>query len=715
MAETLSAIALVTSSAKGNSLVFSWPPSPSSSPRLCRARPSNSSWPSCLDNSWRASRPHGNAPDPSDNAPTYDISENYWSRPLRGNRKYSPEHGHEDHSSSRKNSPSKTRPFGVEHPTAGEQYDALFGYSAEYLGNLLCPQLRMCHQKYELIVDDLVFVGHPVCADADGVWRFKSEKNAPNSRDRDSISSHSPHDFEPASSTSPDKPSQGERLSYCDPTWLQTFHLVFILDLPEPSSSASGNVLRYLDIIYEQIAFVVTAVLFQEQVQSNFVEAECDILGTLKDSCISKGEPFSNYAIKAIEQSSIAPAMKTIYEAIKSSSIAYITLHDIPLELQLPPHLDQLLHSQEEEDIDFIQSPDDDDETNNWGRDLGHGWQLPSLMPWKSLLLLRGQELLDSYVQFSGSQLVSQDRLVAESLIRFIKTVNVTLSLADVASLLDWDLESQVYPSVRWLVQHRWAKIVDVVHPGLKTIFTLPAKFGQPLSQLITDFENQFSRLSIPSLPNILAAISKSDSHFFASVVKSKELLPVYHDIVHWMLERDLIITLHLRIRLVATRELKVRVRHQRQQTVMRKSTWSRKGYETDFQRLEELDLDTTYMITQPTSSFPWLPPSPKNARKYTRRLSSTENKRDLTALELDSRLRGKLRDQVFLDDEDEDGGSSLDGADSGWESSEDSLVPTVIEDPGRATPLERRWLSAMSEGKEPQIAKRFALCVTQT
>lgn len=289
MAETLSAIVLVTSSAKGNSLVFWWPPSPSSSPKLCRARPPDSSWPSFLDNSWRASRPHGNAPDPSDNTPTYDISENYWSRPLRRNYKYSPEHDHEHHhSSSRKSSPSKTRPFGIEHSSTGEQYDTLFGYSAEYLGNLLCPQPRICHQKYELIADDLVFVGHPVCADADGVWRFKSEKNTSNSRDRDSISSHSPHDFELASSASPDKPLQGERL-YSDPAWLQTFHLVFILDLPEPSSSASGNVLRYLDIIYEQIAFVVTAVLFREQVQSNFVEAECDILGTLKESCISKG------------------------------------------------------------------------------------------------------------------------------------------------------------------------------------------------------------------------------------------------------------------------------------------------------------------------------------------------------------------------------------------------------------------------------------------
>lgn len=175
------------------------------------------------------------------------------------------------------------------------------------------------------------------------------------------------------------------------------------------------------------------------------------------------------------------------------------------------------------------------------------------------------------------------------------------------------------------------------------------------------------------------------------------------------MLEHDLIITLHLRIRLVATRELKMRVRHRRKHTLIGKSGWSRKGHETHSQRLEELDLDTTYMLMQPTSSFPWLPPSPK------RRLSSTESRRELAALEIDSRRRGKLRDHVFFDDEDEDGGSSLDGADSGWESSEDAPKSTVIEDPGRATPLQRRWLSAMSEGKEPQIAKRFALCVTHT
>jgi nitrogen permease regulator 3-like protein len=48
------------------------------------------------------------------------------------------------------------------------------------------------------------------------------------------------------------------------------------------------------------------------------------------------------------------------------------------------------------------------------------------------------------------------------------------------ASLLEWDLEAQVFPIVRWLVQHRKAKLVDVVNPGLKTVFTLPPKFDEP-------------------------------------------------------------------------------------------------------------------------------------------------------------------------------------------------------------------------------------------
>ena len=54
------------------------------------------------------------------------------------------------------------------------------------------------------------------------------------------------------------------------------------------------------------------------------------------------------------------------------------------------------------------------------------------------------------------------------------------LSLADMASLLDWDLKLHVYPTVRWLVHHRRAKLVDQVHPGLKTVFSIPQKLPGP-------------------------------------------------------------------------------------------------------------------------------------------------------------------------------------------------------------------------------------------
>jgi len=58
------------------------------------------------------------------------------------------------------------------------------------------------------------------------------------------------------------------------------------------------------------------------------------------------------------------------------------------------------------------------------------------------------------------------------------------------------------------------------------------------------------------------------------------------------------------------------------------------------------------------------------------------------------------------------------DEVDSGWDTSLeeagevdiDDLSPSIISDPGKATPLERRWLAAMSVGKEPEIERRFEL-----
>lgn len=151
----------------------------------------------------------------------------------------------------------------------------------------------MCHQKFELAVDDLAFIGHPICADPDGSWRFKPEKIKSGSRGRDGTHSLSPRVEEPTNPSVASAPTD-EAPPPPKSSWLHTFHLVLVLDLPDPSSSASGNLSKYFNILYEQIAFTLTAVLYQEQVLSNFVERECDALSALKESSISQGTSFES-------------------------------------------------------------------------------------------------------------------------------------------------------------------------------------------------------------------------------------------------------------------------------------------------------------------------------------------------------------------------------------------------------------------------------------
>lgn len=184
---------------------------------------------------------------------------------------------------------------------------------------------------------------------------------------------------------------------------------------------------------------------------------------------------------EALKVSTIAPVMKTLYEAIKTNTIARVTINELPLELQLPPYLDTLLHADEEVEPEEEQE-DEDGEPNAWGPDMSFAWRLPALTPWKALIRLDDEEEqgYQLNMQLRAAQLNPEERELAEQLIRFLDLASVSLSLAEMASLLDWHLESQVYPAVRWLVLHRRVKIVDVVHLGLKTVFSVPQKFPAP-------------------------------------------------------------------------------------------------------------------------------------------------------------------------------------------------------------------------------------------
>ena len=295
MAETLLSLLLVNSSAKGPSLVFRWPPIPESPSRLIRPLPHICG--SELDNPWRTAHHNAASASTADafeesgrshREPPQDTDDYVWRMPSGVRDRTRSFSRNTQLPSSGRNSPSKGDPMDddYEEGAVADEYHSIFGYPAQFLSKMLCPQKALCHQKFELVIDDLAFIGHPVSAEDDGTWRFKSEKSKSNSNSRGRGSRG-----RDADDNKSERSVNGELrpVPQTHNSWLHMFHFVLVLDLPDPSSSATGNIAKYFQAIYEQIAFTVTAVLFQEQVLSNFVEAECDILSVLEADYIAKG------------------------------------------------------------------------------------------------------------------------------------------------------------------------------------------------------------------------------------------------------------------------------------------------------------------------------------------------------------------------------------------------------------------------------------------
>lgn len=238
------------------------------------------------------------------------------------------------------------------------------------------------------------------------------------------------------------------------------------------------------------------------------------------------------------------------------------------------------------------------------------------------------------------------------------------------------------------------------------------------LAKLTAEFDEAFGKRGVPPLPKILSAVSTAThsqhaNHFYATVVGSREYIPLYSDVVVWMLKRELLVTLHLRIRIVATEELKESVRNAWELARARRRRNRRQEGSVDphDEELNKSDPDNkdTFSLEIASDSSPvgnWFSMSPKSARRHTRQLSEDrgQSRRSLSRFGRDD---PEKHDAEEYEDEMEPSDD-----DSQWEDiyvgEENNDYPSMITEPAQATPLQRRWLAAMSEGKDEHIVRRF-------
>jgi len=199
-------------------------------------------------------------------------------------------------------------------------WESILGYDRDFLNSLLTPSRSSCNKRFELVIDNIAFIGHPVCADENGKWSLpyeddEQEKEPERGRGReldrpasrnmrrfgqtpqelapvtegvpsDSVSERSvattyrsDEEAEPSAPADQSKERSQSQLSF--------FHLVLAIDKPDPQLDYDMPGVIY-ELLYREVAFKWTAAAFAEQVRCDWVGQECTKLSKIREHSIQQ-------------------------------------------------------------------------------------------------------------------------------------------------------------------------------------------------------------------------------------------------------------------------------------------------------------------------------------------------------------------------------------------------------------------------------------------
>ncbi|ORX39153.1 nitrogen permease regulator of amino acid transport activity 3-domain-containing protein [Kockovaella imperatae] len=650
--------------------------------------------------------------------------------------------------------PERQRKGSVHEQFIESQYNFALSYTLDFLGDMLTPPPAARNRKFEICVDELVFVGYPVSVGADGKWTFAADDDEvdlrPTARGRrkeglghlgtvvEAKEFSSPDADESKARVKDGKDGEGIKAGEEDgPPSLTMFNLVLILDKPDPRIShdaAEGLVATTLyDEVYREIVFKWTAAAYSLQVSDNYVAKEAWEMAKVRDKGINENMPILECCRMLYERSSLDRALNQLFASIYQyqrrpknplySSLPTtitVSLGSVPISMILSSRTKEVdeawAHWGEIDDVSDVSSEDSD---------AGHGDDIRSrdlrVEPWNTLLLIdddaveQAQEISRSLVGLGigvgdpgqdeapptavfgrrGSKEEEDEGHLMKSL---IGACDVSKRLLEIAHQLRYHLEGIVIPLARELVQNKKAILVDVMNTRLRTVVmpTTLADHTLTIYDYSHRFHQRFPRL--PPLPQFLAAISASPVQFRELVPKSQAgdaaIRENYLDALVWLLKQDLVVQVRIRCRVFARPEVKEIA--WRRLWARRRGKWLRRKRE---RKIKSADDDLGTPRARDDAIDP-LDASVPPLRK--------DNSNDL---EYDPDLE--------MDSDNEDGAETSDAAEiHGMKFSEDQEEPTDVPHfeesfifrPARAQKDEARWLRVIREGADEVWASKFDL-----
>ncbi|KAK4957609.1 Nitrogen permease regulator 3 [Elasticomyces elasticus] len=233
--------------------------------------------------------------------------------------------------------------------------ERLLGYSIDSLEKLLSPGRWSDKKKFEVCVDGITFIGHPVYARNDGEWSSKSQAR----REHDLLSGVTSFEQDPSDTanitvTAPGSPSRVPEDYTHVPDSLDSQQMLSLGTSMDSTSTASGMpteqmamfhavfVVRgsqqtYATEIHEHIAKPFSRALHHCQKRYDYVSVQSRKMIALRAKAKQNGTDSTVLLTQIIEHSELAWALKEVCEKVSMGEVAGIRLNGTEISLHIPP------------------------------------------------------------------------------------------------------------------------------------------------------------------------------------------------------------------------------------------------------------------------------------------------------------------------------------------------------------------------------------------
>ncbi|KAI9294082.1 UPF0171-domain-containing protein [Neoconidiobolus thromboides FSU 785] len=389
-------------------------------------------------------------------------------------------------------------------------YDTVLGFDPSLIANVFSPKSGLCNKRFQLTIQDLCFIGLPTLLE---------NKNNKKNQSKDS------KQFIPAGeeNTVQEPYRTLIRTDSSNYSQITLFHMVYVVK--NSSNSVYNSYQNFEDSLYNNVITTYNTALIYEQKRCDYLRQNVEMILSLTDEAISKGQSRDELMNNILNSSPLAKDIACLYSSICQGKIAQLAVNNyIHLSLQIPPQR-----------LDFLTQHIRQDESSG-------NYKYPVIRPYHTLLLLDTPEDILKALPPDASP----------KIIKLIHVLTPTKSLSDLLPQLDCSM-SHMIRLASHLIYWKKAKLIDVISP--KNIYTLSPKFLNDFSyeDLVAEFKQYFPNIPLADLLSFLSTANQ-----YALVSKDRELRAQYLEAIIFLLRKDAAVQLNHYIYLVIPRHIKL-------------------------------------------------------------------------------------------------------------------------------------------------------------